>query len=179
MRNISHINQVPVTLADLKDYLRIDFSDDDNQLTRCLIAGCNHIETETDRDIVSRQYIETFPYWQNSFTLKRSPLISLFKFCYFDEDNEEAPFTDFTVKGVYSLPKVVIHEKPQTYDRHDAIQISYTAGEPNNPLVNQAILWSASLFYMNREPEIVGTNTSTLKLGLERLIMKLKAGGYQ
>lgn len=171
---------LPLGVDDLKSFLRIEYDDDDAQLLRCLKAGINYVEHAIERDVVERSYIQTFDCFENKLQLDRSPLISIDGFAYDDEDETEQNFADYEiVNKVFARPVLKI-ETDDFPDYATNLQVSYTTGFATaSPILEQAILYCSAHFYLQRETEVIGTITSPLKLGVQRLINQLKAGGYR
>ncbi len=163
---------LPITLQTVKDYWRIEFDDDDDTILRCLKAGIVDVELSIERDIITRQWEQSFCN-TSKLQLDRSPLISV---DVITVDGSES--VDYTVDAKYFTRPVnrpVIHLDTAGVET----SVVYTTGmESCSPVVEQAVLYAAGLFYHNREAEVIGTITSPLKLGYTRLLNKLKAGGY-
>src|ERR1700685_3399184 len=59
----------PVSLEDAKNYLRVEFDDDDDLITGLIEAATEACETYTARSFVSKGYIQTldsFPYFADT-----------------------------------------------------------------------------------------------------------------
>ncbi len=158
-----------ITVAELKSYLRIDFSEDDTLLADCIAAATNYIEYETELDLIPRQYSQQtrHPY---KLVLTSSPVLTI----------DDFQIDDFDVED-YTLVKHSTAKDELFFNNAacDLVEVTYSTGfNQPFPLLKQALLWSAVHFYMQREPEITGTITSPLKLGLTRVINQLKMGGY-
>lgn len=180
MLPITDQDDLPVSLAEVKDYLRIDFNDDDDQIARCMRAGVSFVEHEIEHDIVVRQWTQPFSCFTKQMTLDRSPLLQIDAISYLDEEGEEQAFTNFVIRDdLYRRPIVIPLDLPITKTHPEAVKVEYTTGiDELEHTVKQACLWAAVLFYQHREPEVIGTITSPLKMGLDRLLSKLRAGGY-
>lgn len=170
MRTIT--GQQPITVDELKSFLHFDGDDDDDQLTRCIAAGVDYIESETERDILVGSVVQEFDCWLPKMVLNNSPATAVTAIANDDEAFE----------GDY---RFVQKEKARSF-----VEVSGTllTGRPTvtystgmaapKPMVTQACLWAAAHFYVNREPEVIGTITSKFANGLLRLISNIKAGGY-
>lgn len=180
MLPIEDTDDLPITIEEVKDYLRIDFTDDDTQVARCMRAGVSYVEHETERDLVVRQWDQPFPEFVTAMRLDRSPLVQVDSIVYLDVDGNEQPFTNFVIDdNAYARPVIRPMDWPQTKAHPRAVVVTYTTGiaDPEHA-VKQACLWASVLFYQHREPEVIGTITSPLKNGLDRLISRIAAGGY-
>lgn len=173
--------ELPITVDEVKRYLRINLDDtsEDDEINRCILAGINFLEFEIGRDILARSYIERYPCFQHRIKLTRSPLIGVASVEYYDSNNELTNMEDVFVGGLFGSGYVIFGDDlPDTYDRWDAVIITYVSGFQDIPIINQACIWMAAHFYLNREAEVIGTSSTPLKLGIQRIINKLKAGSY-
>lgn len=168
MRTIT--GSTPISVATLREFLHIDHTDEHSQLARCIDAGVDYVERETNRDILIGSVVQ-MSYACGAITLSRSPVASVESVTSTKTD----PVQHQLISRVEARSAIVITD-PQP---DDLLTITYTTGMASpRPLVVQACLWAAAHFYLNREPEVVGTITSQFKSGLLRIMTRLKAGGY-
>lgn len=163
----------PITLADLRGFLRIDHTDDDAQLSTFIAAGVDLVERETERDLIVSdvvELVESIHIAGTCVTLQRSPAIAL---------------TIITVDGVEIADGFTFrpnsHRRSRiVFDSLPAgnIEIRYTTGMPGDPTARQACLWAAAHLYSNREPEVVGASITQFETGLRRILKLLGAAGY-
>lgn len=68
----------PITLAEMKQHLRVDFTDDDDLISSLITAAREHAETVTGRSLVTSIWVyglEAFPYnWQLQTAPARSTI---------------------------------------------------------------------------------------------------------
>lgn len=167
--------ELPITLAELRDFMHIDHEDDDAQLQRCLEAGVDLVELETQRDLIESSVSELVDPEMVSgscVTLRRSPTLSLTSI---EVDGGAVPIEDVTFRQNSHRRSRVVFK--QTIPAGD-ITISYTTGMADNPTAKQACLWAAAHLYCNREPEVTGPAVSQFKTGLHRILKLLGASGY-
>lgn len=165
--------QLPITLAELRDFLHIDGTDDDAQLQRCIEAGVDIVERETERDLIEGDVVEVVDasmVAKKCVTLRRSPALSLTSI---DVDGEEYLGAVTFRPNCHRRSRIMFSHYPA-----GVVTVTYRTGMPGDPTARQACLWAAAHMYSNREPEVVGTITSQFKLGLDRILKLLGAGGY-
>ncbi len=59
----------PILLVDMKNYLKVDYSDDDNLISGMITAARELVESFTSRSLVNKQYLQTldsFPYFTDT-----------------------------------------------------------------------------------------------------------------
>lgn len=166
----------PITLAELRDFMHIDHEDDDVQLQRCIEAGVDYIERQTERDIIEGDVIEivdpSMVAGGTCVTLRRSPTLSLESV---DIDEVAVASSDYTFRpNSHRRSRIVFKEAiPE-----GQMIVVYQTGMADDPTARQACLWAAAHFYSNREPEVVGVAVSQFKNGLDRMVKILGVGGY-
>jgi uncharacterized phiE125 gp8 family phage protein len=159
LRLITPPANLTVSMATAKSFLRVDWTDEDVTIMSLLKSA-----TETGEELARRAFItqtleQTFDDWpaDSLLTLWRPPLQSVTSVKYTDEDNVEAPWTDYRTDsksepGVIlfnSLPDVALAES-------GAITVRFVAGYGNSETdvperIKQAILFLVAYWYENRE----------------------------
>ena len=157
----------PITANELRDFLHLDHGGDDAQLQRCVDAGIDFVEMETERDILVGDIVQDFSLPNClGITLDRSPVLEVVSVSDLDP-------ADYVVRRRSGRWRIVF-SSPYT-----EVIVNYRTGmESPSPLVVQACLWAAAHFYLNREPEVIGGSVNQFEAGLNRLINKLKAASY-
>jgi uncharacterized phiE125 gp8 family phage protein len=169
----------PLTLAEAKAHLRVDFTDDDTLIEALIGAARAAAEQYTNRALMPQtitQVLHCFPYPtpRNPYAAIRlfaSPLVSLTSLIYFDADDASQ---DIAVDpdGTRSVEVIIVDTaEPATVspwitnmpggwpdtrdDRPDAITIVYQAGYANAAAVpkpiKQAMLLMIGAWYERRE----------------------------
>src|SRR5687768_3624212 len=78
---------LPVTVAEAKQYARIDFDDDDAVIEGLIAAARDHLEQATGRTFVATTYKLTLDeFADNEILLPRSPILSVDSVLYDDRD---------------------------------------------------------------------------------------------
>jgi uncharacterized phiE125 gp8 family phage protein len=125
----------PVTVAELKDWLRLDGSDQDTMLSSMITAARVSIEEHTRRSFVQRSIVQSlagFPAG-GCIELVRPPLASVTSVKYYDTDNDQQTIDSSNyLVDVIREPGVVrpidTYDWPSVYERSDAVQITFVAG---------------------------------------------------
>lgn len=159
----------PLTLAEVKDFLRIDITDDDTYITNTVIPGVRLCaESITKRIMISTEF-ETF---RNGFgedksfrtggkrpiVLRKSPYISTTSFTYKTDDGTSTltENTDFFVEKVGDYSKLRPEDlwPSDNKRREQSIIVKFRAGYADAASVpkdlKQAMLQHSGFMYQNR-----------------------------
>lgn len=143
----------PVSLADMKDHLRVTHSLEDDLIAAYIASAVETAEEELNRPIVSQVWDESFQRPARDVYLSKVPAVSLTSVTYYDADNvqQTAELSDFILFGDDNYAFVRSDNWPTAYDRPDAITIRYSAGYSTPPkAVNQALRLIVGSWYENR-----------------------------
>lgn len=165
----------PVSLADMKEHLRVDFDHDDALITSQITAARLHIEEKLNISLGVHQYRADIECFADKIQLTRGPFVSLDKVEYWNDESPESLTTLLDTGSPETTTDVVGFNKgegyvyrtygatwPATaYRKHDAVQITYTAGiaSPKENIIAALKLIVGSL-YENREQYVTGTIVS-------------------
>ena len=157
----------PVSLAEAKQHLRVDYDDDDALIATQIAAARGWIEKELNISMVQRTYRAYLPQFADEINLPRPPFASLTSVQYW---SDESPQALTTVAGLYEadlrqgrLLRAYGEVYPSTAPRHDAVQITFVAGyapDSNSPInhaanvpaeLRAALLLILGDLYENRE----------------------------
>ena len=127
----------PVTLAELKEQLRIESSttEDDAFLNSLIVSARQGIEAMLGKVLMSQTVVaklDEFP--EDKFIdLPTPPVQSISSITYYDEDNASQTLSssNYTLNDYIDPQRVELgsdYDWPATYDRWDAITITYVAG---------------------------------------------------
>jgi len=184
MRSVSQAftTPMPVSLIEVKDQLGFAQGDSysDDRLTRLIVAATEQWEHDTQSVTTVRTVTEKLPaipvpMWR----LYYRPVVSFDSLKYYDVDGNEQTLAS----SVYSvdLPNRQIHLSPgeswpETQDRWDAVELSYTAGAVIVPeIAKQAILVQCDVM-----EELRGTTKekdATIRL-YENLVARFQRSSY-
>lgn len=177
----------PVSLDECLDDLRIDYGDEDD-----LIEAYIRAATEYCSEVVGRKLInEVWKYSiQNVGTgnidLPFQPVSELIEVQYFDKDNisQTIDLNNFYVYNYdtsSTIEPVLNYSWPSSYNRRDAINITFKTGYGDTPesvpeTIRRAIRLMVVHLYENRSPVAVGTITSEMPMSIQALLSVERRG---
>lgn len=165
----------PVTLVEAKSHLRVDHTDEDDLISILIQAAREMVEKHTNRSLITQTRViklDGFP-WGDTLRLTDGPVSSITSI-YYDDD---ADANTLLASSLYwtdldsNIPRVRVKSSfPSTYDKPNAVQITYIAGYGADgsyvpqPL-KQAMLLILGHLYENRQQVIVsGSPTGALEI---------------
>jgi hypothetical protein len=162
----------PVTLAEAKEYARIDGFNEDTLITSLIKMARIHCESYIGKSIVLKTVTIdsfTFPY---QFQMPYGPLTNeanISKCVTIDENNVETPLQYRVNAGLF--PKLFILGGAQSYK----FKLVYTAGFTTVPDdIKLAIKMMVNTLYERREDVIIGSIVADFPLGVKALLMPYK-----
>jgi len=172
-----------ISLTQAKLRVRRD-DDDDNDAIGLLVAAAISQLDGTDgilgRALIAQVWIDNwgrFPAGDRVF-LALVPVASVTSIIYFDADNIERTLPDTSYQlhkdnaGGFYLRLASGEAWPDTFDRDDAVQITYSAGYGDQPAdvpagIRLAALDMVQHWYDNPEPVVVGSIATTMPMSVE------------
>lgn len=79
----------PLTIADVREHLRIDDNESDTKLNRLIRVALNHAESMTGRALITQTIDATYDTWCSLITIPRGQLQSVTSVKYQDDDDVE------------------------------------------------------------------------------------------
>lgn len=138
MKLVKVIGDEPVTLAEMKSYLRIDLADDDNLINALIMAARSVAEGHTNRAIIRQELAQVIEGAGREIEIPRPPLVSV------TVTGGNVERTD-----IISEPgKVVLTERPT-----GPVTVEFVAGYDSAnipPRIKQAIMLTVAHWYDNR-----------------------------
>lgn len=138
---ITEPTQEPVTLQQAKDHLRIDHPDQNDLINSLIKAARIYCEQSMSRAFIITQYLFTIASFTPSclfvsdrkIKLPRGRVQQVDKIEYYDTDNQLQTFDQGGYMADVNQEPGVVHIYPPTtipctYDRPDAVRITFTAG---------------------------------------------------
>lgn len=123
------------SLSEVKELLRLTFTDDDAMLTALLDAASEAVEEMTGRALISQTWALTLPALASDtrVMLDRPPVQAITTITYYDGDNAQQTLDSGAYRLVKDGDKAMVRPVdggrwPTMYDREDAVTITYTAG---------------------------------------------------
>ena len=159
-----------LTLAEIKTFLRIDGTDFDNILTPFIKVSRQIGENITGREFVEKEfklYLDTFPQC-NEIEVKKSKLKSITSIQYYDVNNALQTLSSgdyyFTNDANYSSIYINNDKSfPSTYDRKQAVIITFKVDYPNFPATLKQALLSVCAYLYENAGDCVNENNSQFK----------------
>jgi uncharacterized phiE125 gp8 family phage protein len=173
--------QEPISLAEAKAQLRVDFNDDDGLIARLISTAVAFTDAKgaLGKAMITQKWRQ-FPGTRPTIVrLLINPVQAVLAIRYFDLDGNEQ-FDDLDNYSVFATNGyTVIQPKPgftwpEVQDRPDAIGIDYEAGYGDNPsdvpqTVRHALMMLVGHWYEQRENTSEG-KPQTVPFGFEELI---------
>ena len=176
----------PVTLAEIKDHLRVSGTAEDSLLTLYAQMAREAVEEETWRALMPQTWTLYLPGWPANgvIELPRPPLAAVTAITYTDEDGVEGTLaaSNYRVDTAREPGRVVLAPNGawpvDALDSVNGVAVEFVAGYADASAVpvtaKAAILLQIGEIYANREAVIVGS-TPQLAPAVVRLINLLRA----
>ncbi|MEC9346065.1 MAG: hypothetical protein VYB54_07545 [Pseudomonadota bacterium] len=176
-----------VSTADLKAFLRVDTSDDDDLIAAIGAAATAHLDGRNGvlgRALGTQTWVWSLDRFPGHVTgniyadlrVPLPPLQSVTSISYVDPDGDSQTLsTDVYDVDTKSVPGVIFLKYGQSWpsirEQRNAVTVTFVAGYSTvpGPLV-QAIKNLSALLYDQRSPVVTGTIATELPLGLRALI---------
>ena len=159
----SQTNELPLTLTEVKNHLRIDFTNEDDYLTHLIKVASTFFEDITGRSLITKTYktyIDKFPQYNVGIKIRKSKLQSIVSIQY----KLNNVLTTYTSQNYYfnestrfsEILLITNNQYPNLIDEiKNCVAITFTAGygatNANIPSdVKQALLMFIANYYMNR-----------------------------
>lgn len=180
---------LPVSLAEMRDHLRVTSVDEDAYIERLIAAAVSHVDGDGDlgRAMITQTWAQWAPQSPGDVRLLMGPFQSLAAVEYYNASGSllAADVADFETRlygdFVICRPKEN-REWPTADDRPDAIKISYVAGFGDTSAsvpegIRHAIMLLASHWYDNRG--VVSSDAvNDLPMAYNALISNERVGWY-
>lgn len=169
----------PVTVAEAKSHMRIDFADDDTLIGVLVTAAREYVEAELNRDLVERTWDYTFDDLCGDVVLPHNPVQSVTSVTYSDGDGQSQTVATSVYGTSLSTPARVWLKNsqswPTVYNQRDSVTVRYVtgyAGTADSPVdrtaipeaIRVAILMATADLYEHREAQ-----TTSRSVGVEVL----------
>jgi len=151
-----------ISLSDVKNYVRIDTSADDNLITDMIIQARIFCENYISRDIVSKNRTYYLPKSSGLFDLPFAPVTSV---------------SSVTAEGVaVTFQELGLDDLSIQLDGGPALEVkaTYVTTGINDGFIKQALLQLVSTLYDNRADYVTGTIVSAVKTDVKNLLTSYK-----
>lgn len=172
---------LPLSLGEAKDHLRVTSNDEDTQIERLIRAATARLEKLHNTQFVTAtwtQYADSFGDFP--LVLRKPPLIAVSSVKYYDTDGNLDTVADTVYEAGDQDGRAIVRLKyNQTWPsdcrgHEDDVQIAFTAGygaatavpEP----IKQALLLQLADWYEQRETFVVGVSVSPVPLAVGNLM---------
>lgn len=169
----------PVTLDEVKEHLRVDFTDHDTHISSLIEAATGHLEKRCRRAFVTQEWRLELSAFADDIEIPLPPLAAVDQIDYTDADgNSQTLAASIYNVDTASTPGRVLRDEasdwPETKTVPGAVRIAFTAGygaASNVPGdIKAAIKLMVGHWYENREAVIVGQAASELPMAVDALI---------
>lgn len=180
----------PISLTEAKAHLRVQHAADDTLITALIAAVVDYFDLPNGV-IGKALFTQTWRFsdaWASpsgKLHLPVTPVQSITGISYYDTSNVEQSLSvdDFYLykneDSAYLYPKPSV-SWPSTYNRLDAITVTFVAGYGNAAAIpqgiKQAMLLTLTHWYENRSASIVGTSAQEMPLAVQSLISAYRKG---
>lgn len=159
-----------ITLAEIKIFLKIDGSDYDSILTPFIKVSRQIGEKITGRDFVEKEYktfLDCFPDC-HGIEIRKSKLKSITSIQYYDVNNalQTLSSSDYYFTNDANYSSIYINNDksfPSTYDRKQAVIITFKVDYPNFPATLKQALLSVCAYLYENAGDCVNENNSQFK----------------
>lgn len=178
----------PITLPEAKEHLRVLTSDDDSYISSLIKPTRKKVEYDLRRALITQtwiMYLDDFPVGGNLIRIPYPPLQEISSIKYYDTANVQQTWSsDEYEEDIYSEPArvglVSGYPWPSTYDRLNAIEITFVAGYGDAATdvpgtIIQAMKFLLAHYYENREATTDGRPITSVKMAYENLIWTERA----
>lgn len=161
-----------VSLVDLKEFLRVDHSDEDTTITAILDAAVQSCQDYTNRHFAS----STFTWSLDRFCaveLPTGPMTAITSIVYYDTANamQTLDTANYYYDEKREPARLAFNNPPSVYpDRFNPITVNGSLGEAPAEPIKHAIKLLAAHYYENRRAVITGTIATELPLGVQALL---------
>lgn len=153
--------ELPVSLDDLKDQLRIEHNDQDRLLLTKIQAATDEVEQFIEGAILHRDFTVYMPRFpgvnldgSEALVISNPPLVQVYSIEYLDENEvlQTIDSANYRINRAGFYPKLIPttgNVWPEAFDAEDAVTVKYQAGRAGSPsevppAIREAIIIRAS-----------------------------------
>ena len=160
-----------VSLADMKEFLRVDHSDEDTTISAILASAAIAVQDYTGRVLINTTYTLNL----DSFYNVELPggINSVTGVTYYDTTKTSVtlPTTKYYYDALREPARISFIDPPSTYvEMYNSVTIVGAIGEQAIPTLKHAIKMLAAHYYENRRAVIVGVKASKIPFGIEAIL---------
>lgn len=163
-----------VTLADAKEFLRVDSSDEDDTITALVSAAVAWVEDYTNRKFATGGFAFFYLERWRPAALAYGPVTSLIHVKYYDTAGVQQVLDSskyYTTVATDGSMMLYFHDTPdlQTYNAHP-IEVKAAVGASETPNVIHAVKMLVAHWYENRRAVVTGTTPVQVPMAVESLL---------
>jgi len=163
MKIVAESATEPVSLADAKNYIKVDFTDDDTLITSMIDMAIIWCENYLSRDIVSKTRKYYMDKTNGLFDLPFSPVTSI---------------SSVKINGVAATYDV-LGLNNETIELHsgaaEKVEVEYITEAVFNDLIQGAILQLVSTYYDNRTEFVMGVGVNEIPTNVKAILASQKS----
>ena len=169
----------PVTVDEQQSWSRITDEAESAHLEALIKGARVYVEQYLQRALMTQTLIERFDYFTGYFELQRGPVQSITSVQYIDVAGSTQTissanyYTDLVSTPARIWP-ATSYTWPSTFDRPNAVTLTYVAGWSDAASVPQPIKMAISMlvdhWYENRAPFVVGQTVTEMPLTVSSLL---------
>lgn len=180
-------NQLPVSLQESKTHLYLVNEDQDARVSLALSAAVDYCESVTGRVLrVSHTIVESYDGWPCSpVGFDYQPVYEISSVKYYDADNAQQTVSSSNYRLVQGNTGAVLefdqdYTFPTTYDRSDAVQVTYLAGYSDVATVPAAAKQAVLLKLQQDWGDVENTvQANALERSIKQLLASVDTGAYR
>ena len=172
-----------LSLVDAKAQIKPDTDEEDSLIGTYIDAAVSYLDGwhgVLARALITQTWEQDFECFSDLMRLPLDPVQSITSIAYFDENNvqqtlDPSVFQLLTDGGGPFVTSAPDQDWPSTFDRLDAITVTFVAGYGDAPAdvpasLRHAMLLMVTNWFENREAVVVGTSAINLPLGVDALL---------
>lgn len=176
----------PITTAEAKAHLRVDFSDEDTYIDTLITTARKHCESYTNRVFITQTWRQNLDCFPDVIKLKVNPVVSLTSLKYYDTNESQQTLTDLSAnfQKDFLSDTATIHEGltnawPSIGSTINPIEIitvcGYGAASAVPADIKHAIKLMVSHLYENREMVNVVVGGLAMQIEMPNAVKNLLA----
>lgn len=180
---------LPVSVDEVKEYLRIDIDEEEDLLESLIVAAVAYVEEYTNRALITQTWdelLKVFPV-KNYYQIPKTPFVSLEAAEYMGEgDTTYTDFTDILTVDTYNDRVYLNYSETwpcYILEPGGGVRFEWTCGYADDGTydasetgagipepIKQAIKLLVAHWYENREPILIGAIAETLQFTIKALL---------
>ncbi len=173
----------PVSIAEAKDHLRVDHSDEDAYISSLILTSRLHIESALSLALINQSWTWTFDAWpqrSQSVTLPLRPVSTIISIATLASDGTPTvmPVADYELDGDHVPPRLLrtVNQWPKPGKSRAGIEVSFVTGfgpaaEDVPQTVCHALLLLVAHWYEHRDPIEIGSDKTAVPEAVSTLLM--------